>query len=155
MSTPSQADIDLCTNEANAFFDIAGYCNDLDIKAQSSQVLFASDAFYFFPAIVNLSFAVELYLKSLIIKACGQYRKTHGLHQLFCQLPSVVQEDLSDRFSAQRQYPVSLSETLEIHDKAFEMWRYAFETKNSDVEACFDNLRTAAEVLREKLQSTN
>lgn len=152
MNHSNDKDIHLCINEANAFYDIALYCDGIDNAAQAKQLLFENEAFYFFPAIVNLSFAVELYIKALIKKCGNQYQNVHGMKILFEKLPPSIRDTLAVKFQKTCLYPVSLIDTLEIHDQASIKWRYAFETKNHYVEAYFDNLKTAADVIREELR---
>lgn len=144
-------DVQLCINEANAFYDVALYCAEIDRAAQAKQVLFASEAFYFFPAIINLSFSVELYLKALVQKYGIQYQKVHGIKGLYDDLPPIVKDTLAAKYQKKCPYPVSLTETLEVHDQAFIKWRYAFEPKNHSVVAYFDNLKIAADTIREVL----
>ena len=145
-------DVQLCLDMADAFFRIGTYANSLDIEAQSSAILFRCDAFYTFPAVMNLAFACELYLKAICIKNGVSFDKSHALDRLFSDLPDAIRKQLSDNFEAKVKYKVSFKETIENHSNAFIRWRYAYEDKNRDVEAYPDNLLLATEILREYIQ---
>ena len=146
----------MCFNMANAFYDVGRFANEYDAEAQNATILFKCDAYYAFPAIVNLSFACELFLKVLLHQV-GFDSDIHGHHldKLFCKLPKTTQELMSKRFAEECRYDVSLQQTLEIHAKAFENWRYAFEADKKNVEAYPDNLQLAAEVIREACRKIN
>lgn len=149
MQSQQAHDMKLCLNEADAFFDIADYCNHIDIEAQSAPILFSYDAFYFFPAIVNLTLSTELYLKALIMKCCDSYPRVHGMIELFESLPEDIRVKLELSYSNAIKYDVTLYKTLQIHENAFVKWRYAFEPQNQDVVAYFENLKIAATIIRD------
>lgn len=133
---------------ADAFLQTGAFANEADREAQSKDLLFCSDAFLAFPAVVNLAFACELYLKAFYIKN-GLQEKGHELEKLFFDLPEHIKKQLSDSFDAKKKYPVTLKDTMIIHSKAFIRWRYAYEKENNNVEAYPDNLQLAAEVLKD------
>lgn len=141
-------DLNLCFDMANAFLDIGEYCDDLDKQAQAKGILFKNEAFYAFPAIVNLSFACELYLKALILRQHREdVKQTHNLMELYNVLPANIHDELEVEF---RKYTkrVSFKKTIEIHASAFENWRYGFEPEKSQIEAYPENLQFAAKVLK-------
>lgn len=149
-------DSQLCFDMANAFYEIGRLANDYDAKAQKATILFKSDAYYAFPAIVNLSFACELYLKALLIQSGhSSIIRSHFLDKLFSMLPKSIQGKMEEEFATRCQYPVTLQQTLEIHSKAFEKWRYAYEADKENIEAYPDNLQLAAEIAGRAYEKTN
>lgn len=142
---------ELRRNTANAFLNVGIYCNKYDKQIQTESILFSCDAFYAIPAIVNIAFACELYLKALIVRETNKPAIGHDLAALYDQIPPSIRNVVENQFKNKCKYPVSLSETLEMHKKAFENWRYIFEGKNKESEAYPDNLILAAEVLRDEL----
>ena len=76
-------DEELCFNTADAFLDVGIYCNEYDKRAQAESILFACDAFYAIPAIVNIAFACELYLKALILRETSKPSRGHNLSALY------------------------------------------------------------------------
>jgi CRISPR/Cas system-associated endonuclease Cas3-HD len=149
-------DFQFCFDMANAFYDVGKLSNEYDREKSNSSILFKGEAYYAFPAIVNLAFACELYLKALLCKKgykAGFH--THELDQLFCMLPIAVQNHLSTDFSAKCSYSVPLFQTLKTHSKAFEKWRYAYEGDKRNVEAYPDNLQLAAEVMKDYFSTSN
>ena len=129
---------ELRRNTANAFLNVGIYCNKYDKQIQTESILFSCDAF-------------ELYLKALIVRETNKPAIGHDLAALYDQIPPSIRNVVENQFKNKCKYPVSLSETLEIHKKAFENWRYIFEGKNKESEAYPDNLILAAEVLRDEL----
>lgn len=145
-------DEELCFNTADAFLDVGMYCNEYDKRAQAESILFACDAFYAIPAIVNIAFACELYLKALILRETSKPSRGHNLSALYDKIPTPIRNIVENQFENKCKNPVSLLETLEIHKNSFDNWRYIHEHKNKDSEAYLDNLILAAEVLRNELE---
>ena len=142
----------LCIDMANAFLNVGHECNEQDRKAQEADLLFGSDAFYAFPAIVNTAFACELYLKALIAKTQGSHVMGHSLSDLFERLTEEDRLALREEYASRSQYSMEIDEVLRIHSKSFEDWRYAYENGKEEIEAYPDNLITAASVIKEYLQ---
>ncbi len=152
MSNDSQ----LCFDMANAFYDVGRLANEYDAKVQKAPFLLKSDAYYAFPAIVNLSFACELYIKALLSKSGHtSIIRSHSLDKLFHLLPESIQGQMEEGFARQCHYPVTLQKTLETHSKAFEEWRYAFEEDKKSIEAYPDNLQLATEIIRDAFFNAN
>ena len=79
------------------------------------------------PAIVSLAFAVELYLKAIILKGSGKPGRGHDLKELFGTIPSPDRADILAKF-----VEIDLGEhdfQAELSDAAltFNSWRYAHE----------------------------
>ncbi|RWG07346.1 HEPN domain-containing protein [Mesorhizobium sp.] len=81
------------------------------------------------PMIVNYAFAIELYLKSLLIASNGA-RRGHNLEELFRRLRDADREEIERRYEALGgRTPTQLAGDLASYARAFEEWRYIFETK--------------------------
>lgn len=141
---------------ANVFYDIGRLANEYNKDAGTASLLFASDTFYAIPAIVNLAFACELYLKALLYRS-GDRKviQSHCLNKLFSMLPDSTQGQMENEYAARSRYPVTLKQTLGVHSKAFENWRYAYEPDKKNIEAYPDNLLLAAEIIRDDFKKAN
>lgn len=106
------------------------------------------DGHWFLPHIVNLAFACELFLKSLLYKGNHAVRG-HNLESLFLQLDEDIKEQIvnSKSFKGDEQF---LSKIHKISN-CFCDWRYYFEHRNSiEVDVVFleelaDELSAVAE----------
>ena len=157
MSNNHKINEDLCHNVANAFLDIGSYSNELDKQIKTTRIQFACDSFYSIPAIVNIAFACELYLKALLTREsekAGKLKYEDDLLLLYKDLPSCLCDNLAYRFEEKCKYPVTLEQTFEIHAKAFQTWRYIYEADKSKSIAYPENLLLAAEVLRDELEQS-
>ena len=141
-------DIVLCINEANAFFAIGEYCNEIDRTAQSQAFIPVYDAFYSFPAIVNLSFACELYLKAIIYWHNKIVEQGHNLQRLYHALSPDIQENINKHFMTYTKH-TTIEETISIHELAFTCWRYGYEYDNRNIEAYPENLLSLARALKD------
>lgn len=72
------------------------------------------------PYIVNLSFALELYLKTILIANEIKCNEQHSLISLFKSLPRDIQNELLDKDE-------SLSNFFEEYENAFVKFRYHYE----------------------------
>lgn len=132
--------------------NIGKYADHLDEVAASSEILFKEDAFYALPAIVNISFACELYLKALLSVVAGTFGKRgHKLAELFSCLPEDCKERLRKNFSKEVKGRISLDETMKIHSDSFLEWRYAYESMNCNIEAYPGNIIAAAKVFQQEI----
>ena len=125
-------------------------CSD-DLKIQKSSIIFACDAFYAVPAIINISFACELYLKAICLIKNIKFGKIHSLIKLFELLSDEDRQALKEKYNLSKNNTMTFEEVLEIHSKSFETWRYAYEKNNQNVVAYIDNLQLATETLRDYL----
>ena len=96
---------------------------------------------YMYPMTVNVSFACELFIKSLLT-ICGikypRGRDGHKLQDNYALLPGDVQTNIENLYKQSEQNE-SIADLLNTYNNAFPDWRYAFEHKNDD-----DNSLTVA-----------
>lgn len=92
------------------------------------------DAMSITPFVVNATFSIEIYLKSIHI-LYGQKKTGHLLMPLFEQLPdeaktviSIKSEELIKEYNFST--PIEFEKELETINKAFEQWRYIYEKSN-------------------------
>lgn len=83
------------------------------------------------PFLVNSSFSVEIYLKTLHA-AAGAPKKGHGLIALYDALPAPIKDEIERAAKPLAQsYGVENPSPLRSHiaqfNNAFEQWRYAYE----------------------------
>ena len=86
---------------------------------------------YVVPAIVNLAFSIELYLKFLLLAEKKTLKKTHRLLDLFNLLDSTTKQKIINLTKYDKDEFESL---LSKHTEAFEDWRYIYE-KNESISA--------------------
>jgi hypothetical protein len=85
------------------------------------------------PAVVNLAFSSELYLKYIIAKE-GVPRKGHELDKLFELLDPATQNEIINATSYNKD---RFKEQLERHSNAFVDWRYLHDkdvSRNANIE---------------------
>ncbi|MER9164419.1 hypothetical protein [Mesorhizobium sp. M0715] len=81
------------------------------------------------PMIVNYAFAIELYLKSLLI-ASNAAQRGHKLDELFAKLRVTDREDIEKNFEIiNGRNAQLLADDLRSYARAFEEWRYLFESR--------------------------
>ncbi|MDE6947773.1 MAG: hypothetical protein K2P14_11370 [Anaeroplasmataceae bacterium] len=83
------------------------------------------------PAIVNASFACELYLKAILKESL----KEHQLKVLYEKLPKSQQERIKNQMDEKlKDLPIynSFEESLDKASISFVEWRYIYETEKSD-----------------------
>lgn len=93
------------------------------------------DGYWFVPATVNMAFACELYLKSLLSTGTENIRG-HKLHELFERLPEKKKQDIlrSPEFNGDDTF----EDSLQFNSTIFEDWRYHFEAnKHAQVDMIF------------------
>ena len=145
---------DFCKNAANAYLQTAIYCNEVDKDAASQTMQFVDQAFFAIPAITNVAFACELFLKAICLQTNPSGAlKGHTLSTLYEDLESQQRADLEGIFSRYCTFEsVTLESTLRKHCKVFENWRYIYEnaknTNSSECEVYIENLFSAAFSLR-------
>ena len=114
-------DFNVCMEEANMFYNIAKYCNDMDLED------YMTKGFYTF--VVNVSFACELYIKAIMMKNSqniDEFERGHELEKLFNLLDDNCKEKVKDRF--EKEYGNGIfNQFLSDNNNAFIDWRYALE----------------------------
>ena len=80
--------------------------------------------FFIVPAVVNLAFSIELYLKFLLAKNETPDSTDHNLSKLFDLLDSTIQQEIIDLTDYDKDEFESL---LSKHTEAFVEWRYIHE----------------------------
>lgn len=143
--------VELCINIADALLSVGKEYNNRDKAWQTSPILPVSEAFWAIPAVINIAFACELYLKGLGLAFNTQkdgVLSTHDLKDLFDDLPQEIQVQAEKEYESRTSYPITLLQTLEQHAHSFDCWRYIYEPENQKSEAYIDNLLLAAEVLK-------
>lgn len=133
----------LAVAEANTFFEAACWCEEknLDLDMVSP---------YLFPFAVNMSFAIEIYMKAIMIfhSSTDEFIKGHHLDELFAHLPADVQIKIEDEFN-KRKIIHDLKFTLQNHRDAFQEWRYCFENTGKDLEIHSSDIGRLAFCLKE------
>ena len=145
----------LCRNAANAYLQTAIYCNDADKNVTTQNLQFVSQAFFAIPAIMNMSFACELFLKAISLQTNSSgCLKGHSLSALYEDLEPQQRADIERIFRRHCEYKcVTLGNTLQKHCKVFEEWRYIYESEKiadpSAYDVYIENLLSAAMALNE------
>src|SRR5574344_2089551 len=104
-------------NNANAFYLAGVRC--LEVRITDTNTL----EFLPCPAIVLLSFSIELSFKSILAKD-KKIPKCHDLSSLFTQLPIEYQEKISSSLNVPKE---KLITRLSEISNSFEIWRYCYE----------------------------
>lgn len=120
-----EVNLDLMKANARIFYKAAERCNEKrplpDEKIEWLAV----------PAIVNLAFSAELYLKYLIaknVKSSDELIKKHELSKLFESLDPTTRSEI---IKANNYKEDKFKELLDKHSKTFIEWRYIHETSAS------------------------
>ena len=148
-------DSDFCKNAANAYLQTAIYCNEVDNNAKRQTLQFVSQSFFSIPAIMNVAFACELFLKAICLYTNPDGTlKGHYLSDLYEDLTTSQKTELEKIFRSHCLFEtVTLESTLKKHYRVFEDWRYIYEaekvTNPSAYEVYIDNLLAAAVSLKE------
>ena len=102
--------------------------------------------------VVNLSFACELFLKSLIKnKKVNRFHNTHDLKVLFEALEDDLKRDIKSRVTSNRRpEDFNFDESLQKSSKTFESWRYLYENPIGK-EGRIDFLKELSKVIEQKL----
>ena len=84
------------------------------------------------PVIVNGSFALELYMKSILMKEGKNYRKyRHNIYSLFYALNPNLQKQVKETIEPHlKGWRLKFDEALEGIKDSFEYWRYIHEKEN-------------------------
>ncbi len=139
-------------DQANSFYICANLCKrELDKKPQRHDL-------YSTPEIVNLAFACEVYIKTLLDFYGIEFGKKHKLNELFALLPEKMRNEIDKQtffihpvYSAiNRQIltdPLG-RKLLDVEADAFVNWRYSYEKYPLSCHVGF--LRAFSEVLRDE-----
>jgi HEPN domain-containing protein len=124
-----KVDLQLLRNNASAFKKSA------ERSLEQRQFSNGQIEFFIVPAVVNLAFSIELYLKFLLAKN-KTLRWGHNLLDLFNSLDSKIQQEIIDLTDYDKDEFESL---LSKHTEAFHDWRYIHEkiNKRKDVDLKF------------------
>ena len=85
------------------------------------------DGHWFLPHVVNLAFACELFLKSLLSDGDSMFFG-HNLADLFSKLDESIKHEIlhSTSFDGDERFLLKLTENAQCYDE----WRYIFEHSN-------------------------
>lgn len=129
-------------DQANNFYAYSKLCEE---KARNRPV---ANVFFMAPLAVNLSFACEIYLKTLL----NYHRievKQHKLNNLFDSLPDEDQGVISE--TLHQRYPfrpiAAKARKIDLVASAFTEWRYSYEMKELDCDIGY--LKALAKTLRD------
>ena len=111
---------------ANDFYDAYKRCRE-DKNIRKTEYGYISSVVNV-PAIVNGSFALELYLKSMIKN--DVIIKEHGLKVLFGMLDCDLSNDIREEVNKKIDNQCSFDEMLDGIDDSFLYWRYIHEKPN-------------------------
>lgn len=102
------------------------------------------DYHWFIPSVVNMSFACELYLKSLLSDG-NKGNLGHDIKELFDDLSNEKKEIIKNslEFRGDKEF----EKNIKINKDVFKNWRYAFEKKEKTVDIIF--LENFANVLHD------
>lgn len=131
----------LALSEAEAFFEAACMCETEHFRLDMNSK-------FLFPFVVNLTFACELYLKSIMIffsKDC-EFVKTHDLLKLFKNLGNDKIKDMLQKSFEERGKDLLIF--LEHHKNHFIDFRYAFEDNDKQLSVFSTDLGNFAKCLR-------
>lgn len=148
-------DADFCKNVANAYLQTAIYCNEVDKNTTNQTFQCVSQSFFSIPAIMNVAFACELFLKAICLYTNQKGAlKGHYLRDLYKDLKTSQKIELEKIFRSHCLFEsVTLESTLKKHSRVFEEWRYIYEnekvTNPSAYEVYIDDLLAAAISLKE------
>mgnify|MGYP000631005449 CR=1 FL=1 len=111
---------------ARAFLKAANRCNEPSYK----EIGWAHPLII--PIVVNISFACELFMKTLLKISDDKLIGGHDLSKLFCSLPEKIQNDIigsddCDRFALY----------LKQNSCLFEEWRYIYENQPRSINLDF------------------
>ncbi len=132
----------LVLSEAEAFFEAACMCETEHFRLDMNSK-------FLFPFVVNLTFACELYLKSIMmsISEDNEFVKTHDLLILFNNLgDDKIKAVLQESFEEHGQ---DLLIFLVYHKNHFIDFRYAFEDNDKQLSVFSTDLGNFAKCLRD------
>lgn len=132
----------LAFSEAEAFYETACMCDAEHLKLDMNSS-------FLFPFVVNLTFACELYLKSIMmsISENNEFMKTHDLNILFENLGNDKIKDVLQKSFEEKGK--KLSDFLEQHKNHFIDFRYAFEENDKKLCVFSTDLGNFANCLRD------
>lgn len=116
--------------EFEMFIIGCAFSNCADICQAEQEKNIDKSIFCTSPAIVNAAFACEVFLKLLLYLNKKDFKKQHGLKSLFDDLPINVKEYIKGYvIEKQGRWCDAFGiELLEKEDKAFNSWRYNYES---------------------------
>ena len=125
-------------NQANAFYQAGSRC-EANIELAPRRATCPSN-----PVIVNYAFALELYLKLILVISEKSFSKIHLLNDLFAEIPAPAQDILCRKFLGGKQ---KLEYLLAEMADYFRFHRYEYEYEHEGYVRNYRNLREVAEAL--------
>mgnify|MGYP001578310399 FL=1 len=97
--------------------------------------------------VVTSAFAIELYLKCLLLLTAGAIPKSHKLVDLYDALPNEVKHLAREKYHVIAPKEGELRDALLEHNETFVEWRYIFERQDREFSLRFKPLLDAATAL--------
>ena len=134
--------------QAITFLDCACLCNETaGLEKGSARSIYLGT-----PVIVNCAFACEIFLKLLLALQNTEYKKCHGLKELFDRLSKGTKEKINNYLL--QNYgtlkDVNGFELLQMYSNAFTEWRYSYEYYNLQIDQTF--LFVFCEILKKECE---
>lgn len=134
--------------QAITFLDCAYLCNE----TAGSEKGRARSIYLGTPVIVNCAFACEIFLKLLLALQNTEYKKCHGLKDLFDLLSKETKEKINScllqNYGTLKD--VNGFELLQMYSNAFTEWRYSYEYYNLQIDQTF--LFVFCEILKKECE---
>lgn len=106
------------------------------------------------PAIVNLAFSIELFLKTVyMLENKAKAPKKHKFTDLYEKLTFQSKEEIRDGFDRKRTGEKEFCFLLSYYSNLFEEWRYAYEDYGINY-VRFQDLKLMAEVIRSRCNAS-
>ena len=113
-------DLNVCKDAANQFYKTAQKCEGDNLNEYFM--------IGFYPYVVNIAFACELYMKAIMIYRSPQreFYKGHDLCSLFSRLETADKQYIEEKFN-EKNPAKNLTAFLTENGNSFVEWRYALE----------------------------
>lgn len=101
------------------------------------------------PEIVNRAFSCEVFLKSLLVYSCTEFKSEHILQKLWNLLPDSLRESIEEEIFKRIELidDVSFDSLMQNISNAFAEWRYIYEVNAKSINIGF--LLVLSDSLRE------
>lgn len=131
-----------CYNSAEAFYEVTFRCKEMIFRNKYDT----------FAVLMNVAFACELYLKTLLFwQNIDGRRKGHDLYNLYKNLPEKIRDQLKELHPCGNTSKSNFELELQEIGKAFVVSRYMYERQcmACDVQFLFDLLFTLRKYIGE------